>query len=216
MWSADVSGRLPLDLLRLRAQTGNYRVSAAVGRVPNRELAISPVGIVRRGPRISSFAAEMPCTPPSSGEKTQQHPCKNDTWLNQIGWTVVSEPTIRSGHTVIRPDLVIQKDDSVKVLDLCVSWERSVDALARAEDAKVERYRPCDADIRCYIGQSDLFAGHDGDIEYRGVAIGARGGIQARTRQLLGTLGIGRGAVALMQELAIRGSVSMLNYLARV
>ena len=39
MQSADVSGRLPLDLLRLRAQTGNCRVSAAVGRVPNRELA---------------------------------------------------------------------------------------------------------------------------------------------------------------------------------
>ena len=87
----------------------------------------------------------------------------------------MSEPTIRSGHTVIRPDLVIQKDDSVRVLDLCVPWERLVDALARAEDAKVERYRPCDADIRRYIGQSDLFAGHDGDIEYHGVAVrGAR------------------------------------------
>ena len=127
----------------------------------------------------------------------------------------MSEPTIRLGHTVIRPDLVIQKDDSVRVLGLCVPWEHSVDALARAEDAKVERYRPCDADIRRYIGQSDLFAGHDGDIEYHGVAVGARGGIQARTRRLLGTLGIGRGAVALMQELAIRGFVSMLNYLPR-
>ena len=101
----------------------------------------------------------------------------------------MSEPTIRSGHTVIRPDLVIQKDDSVKVLDLCVPWERSVDALARAEDAKVERYRPCDADIRRYIRQSDLFAGHDGDIEYRGVAVGARGGIQCSDQAVAGHLG---------------------------
>ena len=130
------------------------------------------------------------------------------TWLNQIGWTEVSEPTIRSGHTVIRPDLVIQKDDSMRVLDLFVPWERSVDALAK--DAKVERYCPFDADIRRYIGQSDLFAGHDGDIEYHRVAVGALGGIQDRTRRLLGTLGIGRGAVALMQELTIRGSYPCL------
>ena len=93
---------------------------------------------------------------------------------------------------------MIQKDDSVKVLDLCVPWKRSEDAMARAEDAKFKQYHPCDDNIHRYIGQSDLFASHDGDIEYRGVAVGASGGIQARTRRLLGTLGIGRGAVALM------------------
>ena len=215
MRSVDVSGRLPLDLLRLRAQTGNCRVSAAVGRVPNRELANLTCRHCQEGSEDLCHLLQR--CPVLRHHRVRRHIilAKMTTWLNQIGWTVVSEPTIRSGHTAIRPDLVIQKDDSVRVLDLFVPWERSVDALARAEDAKVERYRPCDADMRHYIGQSDLFAGHDGDIEYHGVAVGSRGGIQARTRRLLGTLGIGHGAVALMQELAIRGSVSMLNYLPR-
>ena len=214
MRSADVSGRLPLDLLRLRAQTGNCRVSAAVGRVPNRELANLTCRHCQEGSEdLCHLLQRCPVLRHHRVRRHNRILAKMTTWLNQIGWTVVSEPTIRSGHTVIRPDLVIQKDDSVRVLDLFVPWERSVDALAK--DAKVERYRPFDADIHRYIGQSDLFAGHDGDIEYHRVAVGARGGIQARTRRLLGTLGIRRGAVALIQELAIRGSVSMLNYLPR-
>ena len=217
MRSADVSGRLPLDLLRLRAQTGNCWVSTAVGRVPDRELANLACRHCQEGSEDLCHLLQR--CPVLRHHQVRRHSiilAKMTTWLQQIGWTVVSEPTIRLGHTVIRPDLVIQKDDSVKVLDLCILWERSVNALAQAEDAKVERYRPCDANVRRHIGQSDLFADHDGDIEYRGVAVGARGGIQARTRRLLGDLGIGRGAVALMQELAIQGSVSILNYLERV
>ena len=216
MRRADVSGRLPLDLLRLRAQTGNCRVSTAVGRVPNRELANITCRHCQEGSEDLCHLLQR--CPVLRHHRVRRHNvilAKLTTWLQQTGWTVVFGPTIRSGHTVIQPDLVIQKDDSVKVLDLCISWERSVDALARAKDAKVDRYRPCDADIRRYIGQSDLFAGHDGDIEYRWVAVGAHGGIQPRTRSLLGTLGIRRGTVALMQELSIRGSVFMLNYLAR-
>ena len=100
-------------------------------------------------------------------------------------------------------------------MDLCIPWERGTHTLVEAENAKVTKYQPRDLDVRRYLDRSEIFTGRTVDVEYRGVAIGARGGVRGATKRMLQTLGIGHGAVVVMQDMAIRGSVAMLNYLGR-
>ena len=101
------------------------------------------------------------------------------------------------------------------VIDLCVPWERSTASLAEAERNKILRYRPHGGEIGRYIDQSEQFGAVDGPISFHGVAIGARGGIQAATKRLLRSLGIGGGAVRVVQDMAIRDSIAMMNFIMR-
>ena len=107
------------------------------------------------------------------------------------------------------------RDGRTVVADLCIPWERSSQALVDAENAKRVKYSPYEQDVRRYLTQNDTFPGQPLDIEFHGVAVGARGGVRPSTKRLLGTMGIRHGAIMVVQDMAIRSSVGMLNYLAR-
>jgi len=133
------------------------------------------------------------------------------TWLRAEEYDVLVEPTIPSGHTVIRPDLIIKKGGEVRVLDLCVPWESSGTSLEVAEQAKVRRYAPLDQDIRAFLRTP--FGVIEGPISYHGVAVGARGAMRRQTERLLASLGLRKGACTVFKDMAIRASISMMNFI---
>ena len=116
-------------------------------------------------------------------------------WCLENRHTVMTEPRIPVGHTYIKPDFVIRVGNEIKVIDLCVPYETGGNALARAEQAKVEKYRQYNLEICRFVEANEELGRAGGRPSYHGIAIGARGGIRPATRRLLSTLGIRRQGV---------------------
>ena len=133
-------------------------------------------------------------------------------WLERENYDVQMEPHIPTGHTFVKPDLLLQKNGRYSVLDLCIPYESDKHALHRAEQFKADKYKAYEADVRRYITSRGL-ATPVGDIAFLGAAIGARGGIRTATAKLLGKMGIRGRGIGILTSMAIEGSIKILRTL---
>ncbi|XP_042236605.1 uncharacterized protein LOC121875917 [Homarus americanus] len=161
-------GRKAIDLLRLRSQTINCRVSRAIGRLKQ--------------------------------------------WLQGEGFHVLLEPRVQSGHTFVKPDLILQKNGQYSVLDVCVPFESDINTLRLAEQHKIDKYRAHEVDIGRFIANNSSLP-PVAAVNFLGVAFGARGGIRPATIKLLSRLGIRRAGIEILVTMAIEGSINILRSL---
>ena len=210
-------GRLPLDLLRLRAQTVSCKTSRAIGRIPVGQLQGLVCG--RCGEGQEDVMHILQTCPSLRHNRTRRHDELARIiakWCREDRHTVVEEPRIPVGHTFIKPDFVIRVGDEIHVVDLCVPYETGRNALERAERAKETKYRQYDDAIKRFVGGHEGLREARGHLSYHGIAIGARGGIRPATKRFLRSLGVRAQGARRLCRMAIEKSVTMIRLWGRL
>ena len=115
---------------------------------------------------------------------------------------VFVEPTIKPGGSLYKPDLVIKNGERVLVVDVTVRYENK-DYLAKAEEEKIEKYRPCLKALK------KLFNASGGEI--LPVVLGSRGTITPNTEKVLKRLGIADNDIKTILLNVLRSSIELCN-----
>ena len=210
-------GRLPLDLLRLRAQTVSCKISRAIGRIPVGQLQGLVCG--RCGEGQEDVMHILQTCPSLRHNRTRRHDELARIiakWCREDRHTVIEEPRIPVGHTFIKPDFIIRVGDEIRVVDLCVPYETGGNALERAERAKEIKYRQYDDAIKRFVGGHEALREARGHLSYHGIALGARGGIRPATKRFLRSLGVRAQGARRLCRMAVERSITMIRLWGRL
>ena len=111
--------------------------------------------------------------------------------------------TYYTSSGIYKPDIVAQKCDSVKVIDVCVPFDDSGNRLEEAVKGKVEYYGGKADDFK------KRFPGNQ--IDFYGLAVGARGRWTDANNRVCKAVNIRRKLQELLQNIAIEGTIDIVK-----
>ena len=123
--------------------------------------------------------------------------------LKSNGWTVAQESRLVDGNTLIL-DIVAIRDQRAVIIEPTIVYENTPTSLQKGNKVKIQKYRPLSDVIKDEHG--------DDEVEFYGLAIGARGGWCTQNTKCLTSVGLHDiGLYALLCRYALRGTINMLR-----
>ncbi|KAL8620402.1 hypothetical protein ACOMHN_055483 [Nucella lapillus] len=125
-----------------------------------------------------------------------------------IGWKVHWEPSFNINNVLLRPDLVMVKDNRIVLVDPTVVFDGTVEALAKANKTKLDKYSCLKQYLIARFGDAE----DDLKVSIFGLPIGARGGWLRNNDAVIHALGLHRpSTIKALSIRALGGTLRLLQ-----
>ena len=117
--------------------------------------------------------------------------------------TITTDQQVRAANSRLRPDIIVEEDNKVVIIDVCCPFDNDAEALRDAEQRKLNKYE----------GLKQFFIGQGKQCEVFGFVIGALGSWHPANEKVLRELGMSKRYRSLFRKLccsdAIQGSANI-------
>ena len=117
--------------------------------------------------------------------------------------TITTDQQVRAANSRLRPDIIVEEDNKVLIIDVCCPFDSNAEALRDAEQRKLYKYE----------GLKQFFVGQGKQCEVFGFVIGALGSWHPANENVLRHLGMSKRYRSLFRKLcctdAIQGSTNI-------
>ena len=117
--------------------------------------------------------------------------------------TITTDQQVRAANSRLRPDIIVEEDNKVVIIDVCCPFDNDAEALRDAEQRKLNKYE----------GLKQFFIGQGKQCEVFGFVIGALGSWHPANEKVLRELGMSKRYRSLFRKLccsdAIQGSTNI-------
>ena len=117
--------------------------------------------------------------------------------------TITTDQQVRAANSRLRPDIIVEEDNKVLIIDVCCPFDSNAEALRDAEQRKLNKYE----------GLKQFFVGQGKQCEVFGFVIGALGSWHPANENVLRHLGMSKRYRSLFRKLcctdAIQGSTNI-------
>ncbi|CAB4001755.1 Hypothetical predicted protein [Paramuricea clavata] len=117
--------------------------------------------------------------------------------------TITTDQQVGAANSRLRPDIIVEEDNKVLIIDVCCPFDSNAEALCDAEQRKLNKYE----------GLKQFFVGQGKQCKVLGFVIGALGSRHPANENVLRQLGMSKRYRSLFRKLcctdAIQGSTNI-------
>ena len=119
--------------------------------------------------------------------------------------TITTDQQVRAANSRLRPDIIVEEDNKVLIIDVCCPFDSNTEALRDAEQRKLNKYE----------GLKQFFVGQGKQCEVFGFVIGALGSWHPANENVLRHLGMSKRYRSLFGKLCCTDAIQGLTNIYR-